>query len=182
MTAEASRSTSILALDDPAPTTTFDVKVVFVPPTTPGGTDYAFRFFGLTAPNNAQVQTPQANFTLTLSINGTGAVTFAGDPITWFPPGDQTQPIPRPDYITPPAAVGTNQVTFTDTNLADPTAMILVSFVVSVKYSSAVDDESFLLLSAVGRSFFEEDTFTSPDPTIINVDPTGSGNLKTADA
>ncbi len=181
MTAEATRSTSTLALDDPAPTTAFNVSVVFVPPTTPGGDDYAFRFFGLTAPNNAMVQTQQADFTLTLSINGPGTVSFTADPITWLLPGDQTQPIDRPSYITEPVAIGSNQVAFTDLNLADPSAAILVSFVVNVKYLPLSNDDSFLLFSSTGLAF-SEDTFTSHDPTIINVDPTGSGKPTSAGA
>lgn len=179
MTAEAPRSTSILALDDPPPAR-FDVAVVFVPPPAGGG-DPIFRFFGLTAPNDAQVQTPQADFTLTLSLNGSGTVSFTGDPITWLLPGDQAKPIVRPDYITAPVAVGGNQVKFTDFNLADPTAMILVSFMVNVKYQPVIDDDSFLLVSSTGVALFE-DTFTSHDPTIINVDPTGSGKPTSAGA
>ena len=179
MTAEATRSTSPLTLDDP-PTTTFDVQVVFIPPTTPGGSDYAFRFFGLSAPNNAKVQTPQADFTLTLSVNGPGTVTFTADPIVWLLPGDQTEPIDRPDYITEPVATGSNQIAFTDFNPVDPeAAMVLVSFLVNVNYQPLSDDDSFLLLSSAGLAFFE-DTFTSHDPTIINVDPTGSGKPTSA--
>jgi hypothetical protein len=172
MTAEAPRSTSALALDDPT-TTHFDVKVVFVPPTTPGGSDYAFRFFGLTAPNNAKVQTPQADFTLTLSTNGPGTVAFTADPIVWLLPGDQTAPIDRPGYITEPVATGSRQIAFTDLNPVDPeAAMILVSFEVNVSYQPASNDDSPRSLSSEGLAFFEE-TFTSHDPTIINVDPTG---------
>jgi hypothetical protein len=176
MTAEATRSTS--TFDDPAPMG-FDVAVVFMPPVTPGG-DPSFKFFGLTAPNNATVQTPQADFLLTLSTNAPGTVTFDAVPITWLKPGDQTQPIAQPDYITNLAATD-SQVTFTDLNPADPSAAILVSFVVNVKYLPLSNDDSFLLFSSAGLAFFE-DTFTSHDPTIINVDPTGSGNLKSADA
>jgi hypothetical protein len=184
MTAEASRSTSTLTLDEPAPTTSFDVAVVFVPPPPEGG-DPIFRFFGLTVPNNAMVQTQQADFTLTLSINGPGTVSFAGDAITWLPPGDQTKPIPQPDYIVG-LTVTDSVVKFTDLNLADPTAMILVSFVVNVQYTPAVanglaGDDGAVPYSSRGIAYFA-DTFTSHDPTIINVDPTGSGNLTPAGA
>jgi hypothetical protein len=180
MTSKAARST--LALDDPPPTV-FDVEVMFIPPTTPGGTDYAFRFFGLTAPNNANVQTPQADFTLTLSVNGPGTVAFTADPIVWLPPGDQTEPIDRPSYITEPIATGSNQLAFTDFNPVDPeAAMILVSFVVNVSYQPDSNDDSPRRLSSEGIAFFENNTFTSHDPTIINVDPTGSGKPTSAGA
>jgi len=168
MTAEDTRSTATLALDEP-PTTRFDVDVVFVP-FPPGGGDPVFRFFGLTAPNDAQVETAQADFTLTLSINGPGTVSFAADPITWLLPGDQTQAIDRPGYITEPVVNG-NQVSFTDFNLADSSAAILVSFVVKVSYQP--ENGSSRRLASEGIAFFEQ-TFTSHDPTIINVDPTGN--------
>ncbi len=174
MTLEATRSTSTLTLDDP-PQTVFDVSVVFVPPTTPGGQP-VFRFFGLTAPNNAKVLSPEADFILTLSLNGPGTVVFADPPITWYLPGDQSEPIPQPDYITNLAWTD-EQITFVDVNPADSPKQILVSFVVNVTYTAPTSDGGTVtaLFSSHGDAFFGE-TFVSHDPTIINVDPTGPGN------
>jgi hypothetical protein len=177
MITEAAGSTTALTLDDPPPTS-FDVAVVFVPPAVPGG-DPIFRFFGLTGPNNAKVEVAEADFTLTLSNNGSGTVVFDTAAITWLKPGDQTSPIPQPDYILDLTVTDT-VVTFTDLNQADPSAHILVSFVVNVQYTPAVanglaGDDGTVFYSSRGIAFVAE-TFTSHDPTIINVDPTGSGN------
>lgn len=180
MITEATGSTSTLALDDP-PQTVFDVSVVFVPPTIPGGQP-VFRFFGLTSPNNAKVLAPEVDFILTLSINGPGTVVFADPPITWYLPGDQSQPIPQPDYITNLAWTD-DQVTFVDVNPASSPTMVLVSFVVNVTYTALAGDGGIVttFFNSQGDSFVG-DTFTSHDPTIINVDPTGSGNRTSADA
>jgi hypothetical protein len=179
MITEATRSTSTLALDDPP--TTFDVSVVFVPPTTPGG-QAIFRFFGLTGPNNAKVLVPEVDFILTLSINGPGTVVFANSPITWYLPGDQSEPIPQPDYITNLAWTD-DQITFVDVNPADSPKQILVSFLVNVMYTAPPADGGTItaFYDSRGDAFVGE-TFVSHDPTIINVDPTGSGNLTPAGA
>jgi len=180
MITEATRSTSTLTLDDP-PQTVFDVSVVFVPPTTPGGQP-VFRFFGLTGPNDAKVLAPEVDFILTLSINGPGTVVFADPAITWYPPGDQSQPSPQPDYIINLVRTD-DQVTFSDVNPANSPTMVLVSFVVTVTYTAPTSDGGTVtaLYNSHGDAFVGE-TFVSHDPTIINADPTGSGNLTPAGA
>lgn len=135
-----------------------------------------FVFQGLDTKNSVWIYSDEADFTLTLSPTGFPAgysVTFATTgpgPITWLTPGSG-QPIKRPDYISEPLLSDDSTVlTFNDVNTANPNRDVLVSFAVNVEIvpprQDASDAEPF---TSQGHPY------SSPDPTIINVDPPPNG-------
>lgn len=160
----------------PATTLTKSLDTVDVPVTvqviaaTPPTNPPTFNFQGLDTRNSIWIASQMAEFVLTLSPQGfpegtrvVYATTEAG-PITWLSPGPE-QPVPRPDYISEPLLDDSSTVlTFTDTNLAVSGKNDLVSFVVSV----------VITLPGGPTELFNShsEPYTSPDPTIINVDPT----------
>jgi hypothetical protein len=127
-----------------------------------------FSYQGITM-NRVPIITEKAEFTLVLRAEGFPPdfqVTFApigpGEPgpITWRTSGPQQQ-VARPDYITEPVlSQDSMTLTFTVTNTATHSHVVLISFTLGVLVAGP-DDPS-------GQ------TFESPDPTIINVDPPDS--------
>jgi hypothetical protein len=131
----------------------------------------AFRFPGLEKGRNATITHEEADFTLTLQNPPTGfpegsRVTFVplvtvpaesptDGPITWLTPGT-LEPIARPHYIKAVELPEPTALAFSLTNPSRPDHDVVVSFVVNVVVT--VPDQPDVPLS-------------SPDPTIINVDP-----------
>jgi hypothetical protein len=157
-----------LATNDAPPTMVLvqiEVEVTYNPTGIP-----AFKFYGLGPNHSVFVEAPTAIFVLTLSpIGFDGAVTFApvtaetDGPISWFTPGSG-DPIVRPDFVSyPELSQGSTVLTFTDTNTASG-QHDLVGFAVNIEVASP----------SRGLMFFtSRQPYSSPDPTIINVDPTG---------
>jgi hypothetical protein len=171
MIAETTRS-SMAAQDVPPPEVTVPVEVQVT--YNPVG-DPTFVFFGLDTNNSVWILAQLADFVLTLSPVGfvDQIVTFAPidpqapGPITWLTPGSGV-PIVRPAYVSAPllSPDGT-VVTFTDTNMAQG-QHDLVSFAVNIVVTSLTGD---VVLVATSHT-----PYSSPDPTIINVDPPGGGD------
>lgn len=130
-----------------------------------------FKFYGLGPNRSVFIAAPTAVFVLTLSPVGfDSAVTFApvapdtDGPISWFTPGSGVQ-IVRPGYISyPELSQGSTVLSFTDTNTAASGQHDLIDFAVTIEVAGMDGD-------LTRRT--SHDPFTSPDPTIINVDPTG---------
>ncbi len=130
-----------------------------------------FKFYGLGPNRSVFIAAPTAVFVLTLSAVGfESAVTFApvapdtDGPILWFTPGSGVQ-IVRPDYISyPELSPDSTVLSFTDANTAASGQHDLVDFAVSVEIPG--------INGEVAR-YTSHQPHISPDPTIINVDPTG---------
>ncbi|HEY4588192.1 MAG TPA: hypothetical protein VII86_03150 [Thermoanaerobaculia bacterium] len=154
---------------------TIDVPVtVEITAADPPTGDPTFNFQGLDTRNSVWITSEAADFTLTLSPEGFPegwSVTYdttGPGPITWLSPGPE-QPVPRPDYISEPLLDDSSTVlTFTDTNTATVAKQDLVSFKVNIVITPPG--------GASMRFNSLSHTVSSPDPTIINVDPPGSGN------
>ncbi|HEY0510852.1 MAG TPA: hypothetical protein VGH73_03040 [Thermoanaerobaculia bacterium] len=148
-------------------TTQVNVTVTVTPPQGMG--QPVVTFTGLNDNHNQRIETETADFTLTMVLAGEGSATFAPltlvpGPITWLSPG-QLQEVPQPSYITD-LALSQDQLTltFTDTNTSTvPGIDVLVSFLINYNYI-APGGEPMLFTS-------RDILFSSPDPTIINVDP-----------
>jgi hypothetical protein len=130
-----------------------------------------FKFYGLGRNRSVFVAAPTAVFVLTLSPVGfDSAVTFApvasetDGPILWFTPGSGVQLV-RPDYISyPELSQGSTVLSFTDTNTAASGLHDLVDFAVAVEIPGIASETA---------RYTSHQPHISPDPTIINVDPTG---------
>jgi hypothetical protein len=131
-------------------------------------------FDGLTFRNNVRVDADRADFTLTVvpDLPPGASAKFAGDPIgpiNWMTPGSG-QPIDQPGYITDLVLSDDRTVlTFTDWNTATAPLYVLVSFSVNIDYTAAGEETTVLSSHHPSAA---DDTYTSHDPTIINVDPT----------
>ena len=132
-----------------------------------------FTFEGLDTARSVWIKYEAADFTLTLSAEGfpegwsVKYDTADPGPITWLTPG-QLESRPKPDYITEPLSPDPFIVlTFTDTNTSIPDKDDLVSFVVHIVVTQPT--------GASARFNSRSHLDSSPDPTIINVDPPGSG-------
>lgn len=139
------------------------------PPTAQPAFSYTFVYDGVYTARSVWITNEFADFTVTLqpqNVPAGFAMTFLpvdpdadgsvpSGPITWLTPGTK-QSIPKPDYvIVGPELKDAMKLTFTVRNDATVDKDSLVSFALNV------------LLTGQGAST----TFTSPDPTIINVDP-----------
>ena len=157
------------------PSTTNEAQpaMVLIPITvevTNSPTDPTFKFYGLGPNRSVFIAAPTAVFVLTLSPVGfDSAVTFApvtpdtAGPISWFTPGSGV-PIRRPDYISSPElSQGATVLSFTDTNNASG-QQDLVDFAVTIEVVG---------INGELTRHTSHQPYTSPDPTIINVDPTG---------
>ncbi len=134
--------------------------------------DPTFKFYGLGPNHSVYVEAPEAVFVLTLSpIGFEGPVVFAAihpeqdGPVSWFTPGSGAHCV-RPSYIGPPELnFDSTTLAFTNTNRASGGKHDLIDFAVNIVV---------LLLGDDGESLYtSHKPYTSPDPTIINVDPTG---------
>jgi hypothetical protein len=169
MIAEAKDSTPQTTAAAPQPVD-ISVNVALSPTGEP-----VITFDGLTFRNNVQVDVDRADFTLTVvpDLPPGASAKFANDPVTrpidWLTPGSG-QPIDQPAYITDLALSGDQMIlTFTDWNSATAPKYVLVSFVVNIDYTAASGETTILSSHHPSAA---DDTYTSHDPTIINVDPT----------
>jgi|GEM_PF-5739733 len=167
MIAEAKNSTPQTTAADTQPID-ISVNVALSPTGEP-----VITFDGLTFRNNVRVDVSQADFTLTVvpDLPPGASAKFATDPgpINWMTPGSG-QPIPQPSYITDLVLSGDRMVlAFTDWNTATTPLYVLVSFAVNIDYTAAGGESTVLSSHHPSAA---DDTYTSHDPTIINVDPT----------
>jgi DP-EP family len=109
-------------------------------------------------PQDIEILQPQVTLALTLDQAGFSSVTFAPfgatdpGPIVWRKPGTK-EPVARPSYIAPPTLdASATTLSFDVTNTASGPKMVLVSFTIRILADGQI--------------------YESPDPTIINVDPT----------
>ena len=134
-----------------------------------------FSFPGLEQGKNATIDHERADFKLSLKNPPTGflegsRITFVqlvppppqpqpqpptDGPIAWRHPGTE-QAVARPDYIDRPTLQDDTTLTFSLTNTSHLQQDVVIGFVINV------------LLTVPGRP---DQVLTSPDPTIINVDP-----------
>ena len=131
---------------------------------------YDFEYDGKHTARSVWIVNEFADFTLTLEpdLPADYLMTFAplnpdgSGPITWLTPGGKDKR-EKPDFVIQGPDLSDDQmtITFTVQNDASPGESILVSFALNV-----------VLTAPDGQTT----PFTSPDPTIINVDPTGGVN------
>lgn len=137
---------------------------VSIPVIVTAGDPPSISFQGVGPQNSIRVDHETATFSLTLSTVGfqeSDIVTFdPQEPILWLTPGAE-QTIGQPVFITNFDLNDTSTViTFTDTNTATPNDEVLISF----RVQALINGNPFTLA-------------TSPDPTIINVDPPPGGDV-----
>ncbi len=134
-------------------------------PTDPPTFAYDFEYDGVHTARSVWITNEFADFTLTLQPQDVPEgyqMTFVpvnpdgSGPITWLTPGGKTKR-DKPDFVIKGPDLSEDQmtITFTVQNDATPGEDTLVSFALNV------------LLTGPDTNV----TFTSPDPTIINVDP-----------
>jgi hypothetical protein len=167
MTVEAKASPPQTAAATTAQELDISVNVTLSPTGEP-----VITFDGLTFRNNVRVDVDQADFMLTvipIDLPPGATATFAAEPINWMTPGSG-QSIPQPEYITDLVLSGDQMtLSFTDLNTATSAKQVLVSFSVNIAYTPAGGE---ITLFSSHHPSAADDTYTSHDPTIINVDPT----------
>lgn len=162
---------ALSANDDQKPgTAQVDITVIVDMATDPPTFTYRFDYEGKHTARSVWVENEFADFTLTLQPENLPPdsqmtfVPFGSDgsgPITWLYPGTKTQR-PQPDFIIAgPELTDPMTLEFTVQNDATVDKDVLVSFSLNV-----------VLIAPDGPPTY----YTSPDPTIINVDPTGGPN------